>query len=377
MTLTSTLTAWTNNMDKGALALAWLLALSCAQLPSPPSPPPLAPGNELRSVPKQSRPLADGHFHLRNYIQRGITLQQAHALLLEQGVKRAAVFGIPLQQRWDMTTGVSPRYYLHDDQNLYYYSAVDAMVAVEYQALSESQQAVFDPMIVGFNPTDGWAVDHIKHMLLTFPGTFTGIGEFSIKKEVVSGKIAGEPANLEDPALDQVLNFAAKVGLVVIFHCDVDAMISHNRERPTYLKALTALFDRHQNATIIWAHTGLGRYVQARAEHTQWVGRLLQRYPSLFVDISWDVVAEQFFSQRRLRPEWRKFLVKHAKQIIFGTDVVAPSPAKYAKALQLYQQLWQQLPQDTVSAIAYGNYKKLFDQARRKVRLWEKIAQGK
>ena len=41
-------------------------------------------------------------------------------------------------------------------------------------------------MITGFNPTDMYAVDHIRRVLTTFPGVFSGIGEFTIHKEFVS-----------------------------------------------------------------------------------------------------------------------------------------------------------------------------------------------
>ena len=318
--------------------------------------------------------MADVHFHLRNYIQQGITLAESYEILAKKGVKRAAVFGIPLQQRWDMETGVAPSYYLHDDQSLYYYSAIDAIVAAEYNALPESKRTMFDPMIVGFNPTDGRATDHIRNMLLKFPGTFSGIGEFSIKKEVVSSKIAGGAANIEDPALGKILKFAGEVGLVVILHCDADAMISHNKKRPTYLPSLEKLFRQHKRAKIIWAHTGLGRYVKARPGHVGWVGNLLSRHPNLFVDISWDVVAEQFFEGEKLRPEWKAFLQKHSKKVLFGSDVVAPTLAKYEKALDLYKRIWSELPPDVVHYITYGNYLKLFDEARSKVRKWEKKA---
>ena len=36
------------------------------------------------------------------------------------------------------------------------------------------QQARFDPMITGFNPADMYAADHIRRVLLTFPGVFSG-----------------------------------------------------------------------------------------------------------------------------------------------------------------------------------------------------------
>ena len=77
-------------------------------------------------------------------------------------------------------------------------------------------------MIIGFNPTDMYATDHIRRVLQTFPGVFSGIGEFSIHKEFVSAKIAGEVASLQDPALDRILDFAGEVGLVVLIHNDMD-----------------------------------------------------------------------------------------------------------------------------------------------------------
>ena len=345
------------------------MASSSGQTPAP-SISPSAVSKEKKNLP----PMADVHFHVRNYIQHGITLEKAHDILAGQGVQRAAVFGIPLQQRWDMTTKVTPSYYLHDDQALYYYSAIDAIVAAEYQALPKSKQAVFDPMIVGFNPTDGRAVDHIRTMLIKFPNTFTGIGEFSIKKEVVSSKITGDAANLEDPALGKILEFAGEVGLVVLLHCDLDAMISHNLDQPTYLESLEALFEKYRKTKIIWAHTGLGRYVKARSGHIQLLRRLFSRYPNLYVDISWDVVAEQFFQGKGLRPEWKQLLSNHSKKILFGTDVVAPSMTKYQKVLELYQRVWKELPQDAVLNITYRNYQQLFDRARSQVRSWEKRA---
>ena len=343
--------------------LLFLLAtlLSCANANSTKS------GNRERYVP-----IADVHLHTRNYVQQGVTLAETYPTLKEQGVKRAAVFGIPLQQRWDMETGVSPSYYLHDDQSLYYYSAIDAIIAAEYLGLNGEQKKMFDPMIVGFNPTDGRAVDHIKNMLLTFPGVFSGLGEFSIKKEVVSSKIVGGAANIEDPALDKILRFAGEVGLIVILHCDVDAMISHNKDKPTYWNALKALFKRHSKTHIIWAHTGLGRYVKARNKHTQWLSSLFKSHPRLYMDISWDVVAHQFFEKGKLASNWKNFLKQNSEKILFGSDIVAPNPKKYRDIKSLYAKVWRELPTSAVNNILYNNYTKLFDKARIQVRKWEK-----
>ena len=111
----------------------------------------------------------DAHFHLTNYIQQGTDI---HKFLDIMGTKvgRVAIFGIPLQQQWSYRNdgNRAPTYYLESDSPLYYYSFTDAWIAMAYKSLTKEQQARFDPMITGFNPTDMYATDHIKRVLQDF-----------------------------------------------------------------------------------------------------------------------------------------------------------------------------------------------------------------
>ena len=149
---------------------------------------------------------------LTNYIQEGIT---ANRFLEIMGNKtgRSTLFGIPLQQQWSFqNSGNSlPVIICKAMLLLYYYSFTDAYIAMQYKSLTKEQQARLDPMITGFNPADMYAAKHIERVLRTFPGVFTGIGEFSIHKEFVSAKVSGEVASLTNPALDSILDFAGKV----------------------------------------------------------------------------------------------------------------------------------------------------------------------
>ncbi|HXV60701.1 MAG TPA: amidohydrolase, partial [Vicinamibacteria bacterium] len=157
----------------------------------------------------------DSHLHLTNYVQEGTDIRDFLKVMGER-VGRVAIFGIPLQQQWSYanTGDFAPTYYLQTDAPLYYYSFTDAHIAMAYRSLPKEDQARLDPMITGFNPADMYAADHIRRVLETFPGVFTGIGEFTIHKEFVSAKIAGETASLTNPALDRILDFAGEVGLV-------------------------------------------------------------------------------------------------------------------------------------------------------------------
>src|SRR5581483_9349363 len=119
-----------------------------------------------------------------------------------------------------------------------------------------------ETVILGFNRADMYAVDHIRRVLQTFPGVFSGIGEFTIHKEFVSGKISGETASLTNPALDRILDFAGEAGLLVLLHNDIDVPFAKADSEPVYLTQMKALLKRHPDTTIIWAHVGLGRVVR-------------------------------------------------------------------------------------------------------------------
>jgi predicted TIM-barrel fold metal-dependent hydrolase len=328
------------------------------------------------AAPQTGYVVNDSHFHLTNYIQQGTDI---HDFLKIMGTKvgRVALFGIPLQQTWSYgnTGDFAPTYYLQTDAPLYYYSFTDAFIAMAYRSLTREEQARFDPMITGFNPADMYAADHIKRVLQTFPGVFSGIGEFTIHKEFVSSKIAGETATLTNPALDRILDFAGEAGLVVILHNDVDMPFPKPGQDPYQAVQLGALLRRHPATTIIWAHCGLGRIVRPVKDQLGIVERALDD-PTLshvFIDISWDEVAKYIVATPETTQATADLINAHPDRFLFGTDEVAPAEqAKYLKAYDMYAPLFAKLTPEASEKLRKGNYERLFDEARRKVRAWEK-----
>ena len=334
-----------------------------------------APGVVEPVASERSVPLFnDAHFHLLNYVQHGISARDYFKLVGDR-VGRVAMFGIPLQQKWDYFVSGDrvPNYYLLSDAALYYYSFVDAVIAMEYLSLSDAQKARVDPMITGFNPTDMYASDHIRRVLLTFPGVFSGIGEFSVHKEFVSSKIAGHTASLRNPALDRILEAVAEIGLVAILHCDIDTV--RKGERPAHYDNLLRLLAAHPNASVIWAHTGLGRFVAPAEQHLALLDEMLSdsRYDHVMLDISWDEVAEYVVHDDATATAWATLLEKHPTRFLFGTDSVAPlNWAGYAKTHTVYQPLWERLEPATRAQTERLNYERVFDAAAPKVRAWER-----
>ena len=318
----------------------------------------------------------DSHFHLTNYVQKGIDI---HKFLSIMGTKvgRSTLFGIPLQQQWDYgnTGNFAPTYYLQTDAPLYYYSFTDAYIAMQYKSLTKEEQARFDPMITGFNPTDMYAADHIRRVLLVFPGVFSGIGEFTIHKEFVSPKVAGETASLLNPAVDSIFEFAGEVGLVVLIHNDVDAPFPKPGQPSYQAKQLGDLFRRHPNTSIIWAHCGLGRIVRPVKDQLIIVEEMFAD-PALKhvnVDISWDEIAKCIVATPETIKATADLINKFPDRFLFGTDEVAPpDQEKYLTVYNMYQPLFVQLTPEAKQKLLKGNYERLFDAARVKVRAWEK-----
>jgi hypothetical protein len=317
----------------------------------------------------------DSHFHLTNYVQEGITVQQ-FIQVMKGKVGRSTLFGIPLQQQWSYgnTGDFAPTYYLASDAPLYYYSFTDAYIAMAYRSLTKEEQQLFDPMITGFNPADMYAVDHIKRVLKIFPGVFSGIGEFTIHKEFVSSKVAGEVASLTNPALDRILDFAGEAGLVVLLHSDINMPFPKAGQEPYLLKQIHSLFQRHPNTNIIWAHCGLGRVVQPIQDQLSMLDVVLSDpvLKHVHIDISWDEVAKYIVSSPETIKATAAVINKYPDRFLMGTDEVAPATQdKYLKVYYMYEPLLKQLTPEAKKKLLKGNYARLFDNARQEVRKWE------
>jgi hypothetical protein len=359
-----------------AVGVAVIPAVALARKPTPPAP----------AIPCLFN---DSHFHLTNYVQQGTDMGKYVDEIMGDKVCRSTVFGIPLQQTWSYGNSgdFAPTYYLQSDAPLYYYSFTDAWIATQYLKLKPEQRQRLDPMITGFNPADMYAADHIRRVLETYPGVFSGIGEFTIHKEFVSSKVAGQIASLTDPALDRILNFAGEVGLAVILHSDIDMPFAKAGAEPVFLKQMKDLLRRHPQTTIIWAHIGLGRVVHPvqgqatveAAERNPTYRDLVEAMASdptlshVYFDISWDEVAKYAVSSPEAIRNTAAMLSKNPDRFLFGTDNVAPADqATQLRVFNMWDPIWALMTPEAMHMVRIGNYERIFDAARVRVRAWEK-----
>jgi hypothetical protein len=152
-----------------------------------------------------------------------------------------------------------------------------------------------------------------------------------------------------------------------------------------YLEQMKAVLRRHRNASIIWAHVGLGRIVhpvQASAEAAERPLNQVEIVESILTDpslghvnfdISWDEVAKYAVATPESITRVAAMLNRFSDRILFGTDTVAPaSAAPYYAVYDMWAPVWRLLTPEASLKIRRSNYERIFDEGRRRVRAWEK-----
>ena len=90
-------------------------------------------------------------------------------------------------------------------------------------------------------------------------------------------------------------------------------------------------------------------------------------------DISWDEVAKYAVASPESIARVAAMLNKYPDRFLFGTDTVAPAgPAPYFAVFDMWAPVWRQLTPEASLKVRKGNYERIFDEGRRRVRAWER-----
>ncbi len=170
----------------------------------------------------------------------------------------------------------------------------------------------------------------------------------------------------------------------MILHNDIDMPFARQDTEPIYLAQTKALLKRHPRTAIIWAHVGLGRIVhpvQSSAESAERSPTQMEIVEGMVTDpalshvsfdISWDEVAKYAVATPASIARVTAILNKYPDRFLFGTDTVAPKgPEPYYAVFDLWAPIWRQLSREASAKVRTGNYERLFDEGRRRVRAWE------
>ena len=157
---------------------------------------------------------------------------------------------------------------------------------------------------------------------------------------------------------------------------------------PVYLSQMKALLGRHPDTTIVWAHTGLGRVVhpvgvvgsgrrgRTAPEPSGHHRGAAERSGASATCTSTSPGTKSPNTSSRLRRSSRataSLINRYPDRFLFGTDNVAPvTPEAHFAVFEQYAPLWKALTPEASQKVRLGNYARLFDAARTRVRAWEK-----
>lgn len=357
---------------------------------------------------------SDSHMHPTNYSQRGLEPKELLARMDQIGIRNTTLMPIPTSiispiqdagrkdldnhhcgepyyipsehaniKPHEMTPAI--RQQITKGTELFVDTEVDTSAAFRLKnaGLTQAQRDRFDPMITGLHLGSPISGDALLRKLHENKGTFTGIGEITIHKELVEDMFAGRAqANLKDrvESFKDLMNVAGVVGMPVVLHCDVDSLdnqaLRHEPgNKPANLEGLKSLFSdpKLANTNIVWAHAGgLGRFVMEPKGHDNELQKMLDLHPRLSIDISWSKVAEQLTASPEAMSRWGAFLEKNNTRVLFGSDTLSPANnQKWDETRQIYSKLLDQLSDGARANILNGNYDRVFVAARPKVREFE------
>ncbi|MEO8306834.1 MAG: amidohydrolase family protein [Pseudomonadota bacterium] len=191
-----------------------------------------------------------------------------------------------------------------------------------------------------------------------FPGMFTWAGELNVEKQALLGNLA-QPATLKSiDAWAPFMKSLRERNIPVTLHSDLG-----NDANPTqFLPLMQHVLEKYPDNKIVWAHMGLSKELENMdvSQHIAIMKRLLDKYPKLSLDISWDAIYNAYHEWGEL---FIPFFNEYSTRILPGSDFVAAGTKKYsnyANELEVTSRALKFLDDDAFRNIALGeNYFRL------------------
>jgi len=191
-----------------------------------------------------------------------------------------------------------------------------------------------------------------------FPHMFSWMGEINVVKQAIFPNLH-TPSTVEmiedwEPfmALMRMRNFP------VSLHSDM----GNDEEPERYVHLMKEILTHYPENIIVWHHLGLSKELtqMKAARHIALLSEFLDAHPNLYVDISWRVLYDQYFSDPAARPKYVAFLNKYSERVLPGTDFVAAAsktPETYRTELEVTSDILRDVDDRAFRNIALGqNY---------------------
>ncbi|MGE5696598.1 MAG: amidohydrolase family protein, partial [Candidatus Sericytochromatia bacterium] len=246
--------------------------------------------------------VVDSHFHLRPFGGPGIPLTEMGDYWTATGVRYVNLYGIgqilpvdaPCTYYLDCPGTPVSSSMKNDFENAH------DVVATNIDGVHLTLSMTFPDLA---NPTR--IVDSMGLLDSAYPGKFTWMGEVNLLKQALANNDA-EPATLDDivawqPFMDEL----RRRDIPITIHSD----LGNNAEPLKFLYLMEAVLTLFPNNKVVWAHMGLSRELTKidPALHIDTFRRLMDQHLNLYLDISWRVLEDTYFSDESVRNQYVPF----------------------------------------------------------------------
>lgn len=260
--------------------------------------------------------VADAHLHYRPFSGPAVEFSSLVDKVKEQGVLFTAVMGIGQKLAWN-----APKHcqsYLDCPGEPVTPSVRNDYTNVEMAQDYKDLELIFS--MTSFDLADPESVpDLIKLYDKEYPGLFKMAGELNVVKQALFPN--GHRAVTEE----QIKGWAAFMptlserGMPLALHSD----LGNDVDNFEYKHLMQTILETYPNNKVIWLHLGMSSELTTLSakDHVGLMESWMQKYPNLYLDLSWgSVLKSQFDKDREL---YTHFLNAYSDRIITGSDYVA------------------------------------------------------
>lgn len=302
--------------------------------------------------------VVDSHLHFRPFGGAGVPHQDLTRMLKNAGIRYANVFGIGQTLPYDS----SCTYYLNcpgtpvlpslKNDVINAENVTELPVDVPRLTMSMSFADLSHPETV---------LPGMRVLDSEFKGMFHWMGELNLVKQALFANGHRPVTIAEIRRWKPFMDVLRARKMPIALHGD----LGDDRQPMKYAPLIEEVLKRYPRNVVIWLHMGLSKELSNidPDAHIALLSRLLDRYPMMMVDISWRVIADEYFSKPAVRDKYVAFLNKYATRVLPGTDFVASSDKTfdtYLEELSVTSEINRYLDDNAFRHIALGqNYFRL------------------
>ncbi|CAK9038814.1 Diatom spindle kinesin-1, partial [Durusdinium trenchii] len=198
-----------------------------------------------------------------------------------------------------------------------------------------------------------------------FPGMFTWVGEINLVKQALWNNSQGKPVPIE--SILRWAEFMAELrrqDIPMAIHMD----LGNEKNGRQFLPLMDKVLETYPDNKIIWVHmAGLSKQLNPKLallqlpvtiqNHVKVIQDRLEKYPNLFIDLSWDVLYDNIYHDDAEEQPYIALINNYPTRFLSGSDHVAAASkteAGYRSELAKTNSIYRKLNDEAFRNIALG-----------------------